>query len=182
MPDQYHHGVRVLEINEGTRTIRTVSTAVIGLVATAPEALPGVAAEAVVPAIANNADVLITAAAVGTAGNQIRVRYVDPAANSEALAVSVSGNDITVTLATDASGEITSTANQVVTAINGSAEASALVTAANDAGNDGSGLVNAVDFTTLAGGENEQREPVVLASGLRTLNSPLGRCPRSPRR
>lgn len=26
MPDQYHHGVRVLEINEGTRTIRTVST------------------------------------------------------------------------------------------------------------------------------------------------------------
>ncbi len=66
MPDQYHHGVRVLEVNEGTRTIRTVSTAVIGLVATAPDALPGVSAEAVVPAIAANADVLITAAAVGT--------------------------------------------------------------------------------------------------------------------
>lgn len=32
----YHHGVRVVEINEGTRPIRTVSTAVIGLVATAP--------------------------------------------------------------------------------------------------------------------------------------------------
>lgn len=31
----YHHGVRVLEINEGTRTIRTVSSAVIGLVAVA---------------------------------------------------------------------------------------------------------------------------------------------------
>lgn len=31
----YHHGVRVVEINEGTRPIRTVSTAVIGLVATA---------------------------------------------------------------------------------------------------------------------------------------------------
>ncbi len=28
----YHHGVRVIEINEGTRTIRTVSTAVVGLV------------------------------------------------------------------------------------------------------------------------------------------------------
>ncbi len=38
MPDQYHHGVRVHEINEGTRPIRTVATAVIGLVATAPEA------------------------------------------------------------------------------------------------------------------------------------------------
>lgn len=38
MPDQYHHGVRVIEINEGTRPIRTVSTAVIGLVATASDA------------------------------------------------------------------------------------------------------------------------------------------------
>jgi phage tail sheath protein FI len=41
MPDQYHHGVRVLEINEGTRTIRTPATAVIGLVATAPDAIAG---------------------------------------------------------------------------------------------------------------------------------------------
>lgn len=38
MPDQYHHGVRVIEINQGTRPIRTVSTAVIGLVATAEDA------------------------------------------------------------------------------------------------------------------------------------------------
>ncbi|AQU84919.1 MULTISPECIES: phage tail sheath protein [unclassified Halomonas] len=37
MPD-YHHGVRVVEINEGTRPIRTVATAIIGLVATGPEA------------------------------------------------------------------------------------------------------------------------------------------------
>lgn len=38
MPADYHHGVRVIEINEGTRTIRTPSTAVIGLVATASDA------------------------------------------------------------------------------------------------------------------------------------------------
>lgn len=38
MPDQYHHGVRVIEINEGVRPIRTVSTAIIGLVATADDA------------------------------------------------------------------------------------------------------------------------------------------------
>ncbi|MEX1197812.1 MAG: phage tail sheath protein [Pseudohongiellaceae bacterium] len=38
MPDTYHHGIRVVEINEGTRPIRTVSTAVIGLVATASDA------------------------------------------------------------------------------------------------------------------------------------------------
>ncbi|MCO8066804.1 phage tail sheath protein [Acinetobacter schindleri] len=36
--DSYHHGVRVHELNEGTRPIRTVSTAVIGLVATAEDA------------------------------------------------------------------------------------------------------------------------------------------------
>ncbi|WP_295466596.1 phage tail sheath protein [uncultured Pseudomonas sp.] len=34
----YHHGVRVLEINEGTRSISTVSTAVIGMVCTASDA------------------------------------------------------------------------------------------------------------------------------------------------
>ncbi|MCZ0930304.1 phage tail sheath protein [Halomonas janggokensis] len=36
--DQYHHGVRVAEVNDGTRTIRTVSTAVIGVVCTALDA------------------------------------------------------------------------------------------------------------------------------------------------
>ena len=38
MATDYHHGVRVVEINEGTIPIRTVSTAVIGLVATADDA------------------------------------------------------------------------------------------------------------------------------------------------
>lgn len=40
MADEYHHGVRVLEINEGTRPIRTVSTAVVGMVCTADDADP----------------------------------------------------------------------------------------------------------------------------------------------
>lgn len=34
----YHHGVRVEEVNTGTTTLRIVSTAVIGLVATGPDA------------------------------------------------------------------------------------------------------------------------------------------------
>ncbi|MBH2900601.1 phage tail sheath protein [Serratia ureilytica] len=34
----YHHGVRVLEINEGTRVISTVSTAIVGMVCTAEDA------------------------------------------------------------------------------------------------------------------------------------------------
>ncbi|HWX13107.1 MAG TPA: phage tail sheath subtilisin-like domain-containing protein, partial [Trinickia sp.] len=38
MPQDYHHGVRVTEINEGSRPIRTVSTAIVGLVCTANDA------------------------------------------------------------------------------------------------------------------------------------------------
>ncbi|ALX94641.1 phage tail protein [Serratia fonticola] len=38
MAQDYHHGVRVQEINEGTRTITTVSTAIIGMVCTADDA------------------------------------------------------------------------------------------------------------------------------------------------
>ncbi|EKN6302259.1 phage tail protein, partial [Yersinia enterocolitica] len=34
----YHHGVRVLEINEGTRVISTISTAIVGMVCTAEDA------------------------------------------------------------------------------------------------------------------------------------------------
>ncbi|WFF38027.1 phage tail sheath protein [Moraxella nasibovis] len=60
----YHHGVKVLEINEGTRPIRTVSTAVIGLVATASDADAQFFPE--------NTPVLITnvQSAVGKAGKQ----------------------------------------------------------------------------------------------------------------
>ncbi|UVM06410.1 phage tail sheath protein [Pseudomonas laurylsulfatiphila] len=64
MADEYHHGVRVLEINEGTRPIRTVSTAVIGLVCTAEDA------DATVFPL--DTPVLITnvQAAIGKAGTQ----------------------------------------------------------------------------------------------------------------
>ena len=36
--DQYHHGVRVVEVNGGTRPIRTVATAILGIVCTAEDA------------------------------------------------------------------------------------------------------------------------------------------------
>lgn len=38
MAQDFHHGVRVVEINTGTRPIRTVATAIIGIVCTAPDA------------------------------------------------------------------------------------------------------------------------------------------------
>lgn len=36
--DEYHHGVRVAEVNNGTRSIRTIATSIIGLIATASDA------------------------------------------------------------------------------------------------------------------------------------------------
>ncbi|XZW43752.1 phage tail sheath protein [Acinetobacter baumannii] len=64
MADSYHHGVRVFEINNGTRPIRTISTAVIGMVCTASDA-----DEQTFPL---NTAVLITdiQAAIGKAGVQ----------------------------------------------------------------------------------------------------------------
>jgi len=38
MPAQYHHGVRVIEVNGGIRPIRTIQTSIIGVVCTADDA------------------------------------------------------------------------------------------------------------------------------------------------
>ncbi|MBU9490299.1 phage tail sheath protein [Burkholderia multivorans] len=64
MPSDYHHGVRVIEINDGTRPIRTVSTAVIGMVCTGDDADPTTFPE--------NRPTLITdvQAAIGKAGTK----------------------------------------------------------------------------------------------------------------
>lgn len=88
------------------------------------------------------------------AGNSVRVRYVDPAGNDAALGVVVAGSDITVNLATGGAGAITSTAAQVKTAIEASTPASALVTVANATGNDGTGVVTALAYTALTGGQD----------------------------
>lgn len=60
----YHHGVRVVEINDGTRTISTVSTAIVGMVCTAEDADAA--------AFPLNEPVLITnvLSAIGKAGKQ----------------------------------------------------------------------------------------------------------------
>ncbi len=97
-------------------------------------------------------DLTFTAKQGGTQGNGIMVAYVDPGAVSQPLSVSVSGQVITVNLATDAGGNIISSAAQIREAINQDADASALVTASLAAGNDGTGVVTAMNHTSLAGG------------------------------
>lgn len=98
-----------------------------------------------------------TARVYGVEGNSISVAYVDPSANDAALSVSVFRQAISVSLATDGSGVITSTAAEVLAAVEAHGEANSLVTVAIDAsdsgaGDDGSGIVTAIAATALENG------------------------------
>lgn len=130
MPEQFLHGVEIVEIDEGPRPITTVRSSVIGLVGTAPDAEVAVAATLLTGVVADDNDLTWTAVTEGVAGNDIRIYLKDPGAASQAIAVSVSGLVITVSLATDGTGLITSSATAVVTAVMASTAASALVTVA----------------------------------------------------
>ncbi|WP_084458322.1 phage tail sheath C-terminal domain-containing protein [Desulfocurvus vexinensis] len=83
----------------------------------------------------------------GAAGNAVSVELV-AAGNDTPLSIGVLGQAVTVNLATDGAGDPVSTADQVVAAVVGSAEASALVTAETlDAG-----IVQAAASANLSGG------------------------------
>lgn len=69
-------------------------------------------------------DLTYTADTAGALGNNISLTYTDPAAPSQAISVGVVGTKITVTLATDSSSVIISTASDIKTAVDGSAAAS----------------------------------------------------------
>lgn len=102
--------------------------------------------------IGNNNAILWSANRRGTAGNSITVALVDPSANNAALSVSVTGTAITVNLATSGAGAITSTAAQVIAAIEASEAASALVEVANAGASTGAAAVAAVAAGPLSGG------------------------------
>ncbi|MDT0499719.1 MULTISPECIES: phage tail sheath subtilisin-like domain-containing protein [unclassified Halomonas] len=173
---KFLHGVEVLEIDTGPRPIQTVRSGVIGIVGTAPDAEGATAATLTLGNAPANTGITYTATTAGTAGNNVRIRYVDPGSASATLAVTVDGSDITVTLATDAEGAITSTAADIVTAVNGEAEAAALVTAAAAEGSDGTGLARSRGYQSLAGGAAEPfplNRPTLVA-GSRTEAARLG--------
>lgn len=90
----------------------------------------------------NPSAVAVSSHAYGSeGGNGITVQLKDPHATDQPLSVTVSGRDIVVNLATSATGAVTSTAAQVVAAINASPAASALVEAHVPRDNPGAGVV-----------------------------------------
>lgn len=99
-----------------------------------------------------NNDLVFTSKAKNESANAISIKYIDPYANNHSLSVSVTGNAINITLATNSSGAITTTAAQLKAAIEANSPASALITVAHATGNDGSGVVTSMAQTNLSGG------------------------------
>ena len=97
-------------------------------------------------------------------GNDITAEFANPGVPASPLSVSVTGKDILVSLGTDATGALSSTAAQVAEEINESA-ASELVVAQTYRGNAGAGIVeprakvNLSDFLTTAANAHVERGP-----------------------
>lgn len=109
-----------------------------------------------------NNDLVFTARKGGPGGNSLQIAYVDPGAASQPLSVVVAGFLITVNLATSGASAITSTAAQIKSAIALDADANALVTVANAASNDGTGVVTALTATALTGGRMSTAQPTLI--------------------
>jgi phage tail sheath protein FI len=152
MPETFLHGVEVVEITDGPRPIRTVRSGVIGVIGTAPDSQQEVKATLQTGVVANNNALTVTSKLAGELGNSSSLRLVNPGTNSATLSVSVSGRDVTVNLATNASGVITTTAAQVKTAIESNASAHALLLVANTGASTGAGVVTALRRAALTGG------------------------------
>jgi hypothetical protein len=113
---------------------------------------PQVAATLTTALTGTNNDLVFTAKRGGANSNQITVRYVNPGVNNASLSVQSDGRDIVVNLATSGAGAITTTSAQIITAVQQNSTANDLVSVANAATNDGTGVVTALAKTNLTGG------------------------------
>ena len=149
------HGIEFKRIASELPPLAVGLTTVVGLVGAAPDAT---GEQSTVIVGAGNAALAVTAVAVGEDGDDLSISI---AAGGAALAVAVVDGEIQVTPAA------ASTAAQVVSAINGDAEAGALVTASLPSTSDGTAAVAAVAETALAGGEDpalEEGTPTLLTT------------------
>jgi flagellin len=132
-----------------------------------------------------NNDVSFTDVRADPSAGTARIEFNDPAAADQALSISIGGTtddpDITINLATDADGNITSTAADVAAAINDDAAASLIVNATaegdgselvSDSGGLGSGVIDtgsgALILTSDSFGSNKFVEVDVLSGSFET--------------
>jgi len=101
-----------------------------------------------------NNDLIWQARNRGTMQNMIRIRYADPGANNAVLSLELVETTVVVHLATDGAGVITTTANQIKTALSANDDINVIVGAAHVSGSTGDGVVTAMAATNLTGGTN----------------------------
>jgi hypothetical protein len=95
--------------------------------------------------------VVLTSRAWGhEGGNDLTAEFRNPGVANAPLTVSVNGNDILVSLATDGSAALSSTASQVASAINADPVARTLVVAVTYRGNVGAGIVQSREKVNLS--------------------------------
>ncbi len=87
----------------------------------------------------------------GDAGNGVSITLADPGANGSPLSIAVSGNAVTVNLATDENGDLASSVDDILTALAANVAASGLLFAFSE----DSGVVSAATEAILSGGDND---------------------------
>jgi len=118
----------------------------------------------------DNNDLTYTSKEASDDANDITVSYVDPGEINQELNISVTGTAITVNLGTDGSGDINSTANDLITAIEADEDASTLVSVSLADGSDGTGFVTATSIMSLSGGISGELYADILGSAAPTVN------------
>lgn len=121
--------------------------------------VPAVAANLTTGVVADNNAILFTAKVPGAAGEGIKVQLKDPAGNNQALKVTIENDTVVVSLATGEAGAITSTAAEVIAAINASLYVKDILLAANSGESTGAGVVAAVAGTALDNGADANVVP-----------------------
>jgi hypothetical protein len=113
--------------------------------------------------VADNNAITWTAkpAYAGTAGHAIKVSLIDPGGNSKPLEVLIVNNEVRVMLATSGAGAITSTAAQVIAAVN-TAIGNSFVSAASTGVSTGAAAVVAAAAAALANGANANIVPTLI--------------------
>lgn len=187
------HGVETLELVSGAIAIKTVATAVIGLVGTAPDAQTAVAATGESGSLLLRSRMQFSATTPGRTGNALRIDAVAAAGGGaagpllteekqrllteqpEGSVLNVGGGSVTsaqwdsktgvltLSLATDDAGNVIATATDVVGAVAALAESG--ITAVLPQGLTGEGIVTPFSLT-LSGGQDEAfpiNTPVVVA-------------------
>jgi hypothetical protein len=125
---------KVYELPEKTRGYQRKAQTMLGYNATTPYITFNAGNQPVAGANPSGANaprtVVLTSTAYGhEGGNNLTAQLANPGAANAPLTVSLTGNAIRVSLATDANGAITSTAAQVVDALNADPQTAAVVTA-----------------------------------------------------